>query len=235
LLSLGSAFVSVFLYAAYASWQFNLGLDAAWEFGIGLVLLLLIHEMGHFVVIRAKGLPAALPVFIPFLGAYVSMRRMPQNVRDEAEIALAGPLAGALAGAACFLLYPQVGGAEGHLLLFLAYFSFFINLLNLIPVSPLDGGHIVGAISRWLWPIGLLLLIAAFFYTWNLLLLLLAWLWVSQTIARFRTARRQPYYNIRFPTRLYIAALYFGLAAGLAGALYVTQSLLFAGGGWLGL
>jgi Zn-dependent protease len=234
LLSLGSALLSFALYTAYGSWQLGGDLFAGWEFGLGLVLLLLVHEMGHFVVIRAKGLPAALPVFIPFLGAYVAMRRMPHSVRDEAEIALAGPLAGALAGAVCFLLYQEASGLEAHTLLFLAYFSFLINLLNLAPIAPLDGGHIVGAISRWLWPIGLALIAVAFIYTLNLLLLLLGWLWFSQTIARFRMSRRQPYYDIRLPTRLYISALYFGLAAGLGAALYVAQGLLYGGGGFLG-
>jgi len=230
LLPLGSALLSFALYTWYGSLQFGLG-SGGWQFGLGLVLLLLVHEMGHFVVIRAKGLPASLPIFIPFLGAYVTMRRMPQSVRDEAEIALAGPLAGALAGVACFLMYQEVGEPEGHTLLFLAYFSFFINLLNLIPVSPLDGGHVVGAISRWLWPIGMVLLAAALFYTQNLLLLLLGWLWFSQTIARFRMSRNQPYYALRLPARLYISALYVGLATGLALALYLTQGLLFSGGG----
>jgi Zn-dependent protease len=221
LFPLGSALLSFALYAWYGGWQF----------GLGLVLLLLVHEMGHFVLIRAKGLPASLPIFIPFLGAYVAMRRMPQSVRDEAEIALAGPLAGALAGAACFLAYYEVGEPEGHTLLFLAYFSFLINLLNLIPVWPLDGGRVVGAISRWLWPIGLVLLAVAFYVTQNYLLLLLGWLWFSQTIARFRLSRKQPYYALRLPARLYIAALYFGLAVGLALAVYLTQGLLFSGGG----
>ncbi len=222
-LSFGSALLSFALYTLWRDWQF----------GLGLVLLLLVHEMGHFIVIRAKGLPASLPVFIPFLGAYVTMRRMPQSARDEAEIALAGPLAGALAGAVCFLVYLEIGEPEGHTLLFLAYVSFFINLLNLIPVSPLDGGHIVGAISRWLWPLGLVLLAAALYYTQNLLLLLLGWLWFSQTIARFRVSRNQPYYALRLPARLYISALYFGLAIGLALAFYLTQGLLFSGGGGL--
>jgi Zn-dependent protease len=220
LLPLGSALVSFALYTLYGGWQF----------GLGLVLLLLVHEMGHFIVIRAKGLPASLPVFIPFLGAYVAMRRMPASVRDEAEIALAGPLAGALGGGACFVLAQVVGGADGNTLLFLAYFSFFINLINLLPVTPLDGGHIVGAISRWLWPIGLALLAAGFVYTFNLWLLLLGALFFSQTLSRFRISWRQPYYAVSVGTRFYVSALYFGLALGLGLALYVAQSMLPAGG-----
>jgi len=198
------------------------------EFAIGLMLLLLVHEMGHYVVIRAKGLPAALPIFIPFLGAYVSMRKLPRTVRDEAEIALAGPLTGALGGAACYLAYTQTGDVN---LLLLAYFSFLLNLVNLAPVAPLDGGRVVGAISRWLMPLGLVLLAAAFLYTMNLFLLFLGWLAVTQMIAVFRAARyMRAYYRIGIGARLYIAALYFGLAIGLGLALFVSRGLLFERG-----
>ena len=143
LIFIGSAALSV---VAFWLWT------DSWLLGVGIVALLFVHEMGHFIVIRAKGLPASLPVFIPLLGAYVTMRQAPRNVRDEAEIALAGPIAGGLAGLGCLALY-QVTGERA--LITLAYLTFFINLLNLVPISPLDGGRVVGAISRWLWPIGM--------------------------------------------------------------------------------
>jgi Zn-dependent protease len=183
--------------------------------------------MGHYVVIRAKGLPAGLPVFIPLLGAYVAMRKMPHNVRDEAEIAIAGPLAGALAGVACVALYEQTGL---RLLLVLAYFNFFINLINLIPVSPLDGGRIVGAISRWFWPLGMIALVLGFLYTQSLVLLILAWLGLGQTISRFRSARYADYYHMSWLSRVYITLAYFGLAAGLALAMFATENALVASG-----
>jgi Zn-dependent protease len=193
-----------------------------WEIGVGIVALLFIHEMGHFVVIRAKGLPASLPVFIPLLGAYVTMRRMPRNVRDEAEIALAGPIAGGLAGLGCLALYQATGD---HALLRLAYFSFFINLLNLVPVSPLDGGRIVGAISRWFWLVGLVGLGVGYYYTQNWILLLVAVFGFTQTLARFSGARGQdPYYKISIPARLYVTVLYFGLAGALVLGMLVTQA-----------
>ena len=81
-----------------------------WQFGLGILVLLLVHEMGHFVIIRAKGLPASLPIFIPLFGAYVAMRRLPDTVRDQAEIAIAGPLAGALGGVVCLAIYEQTDG-----------------------------------------------------------------------------------------------------------------------------
>lgn len=197
-----------------------------WQFGVGILALLFIHEMGHYVIIRAKGLPASWPVFIPMLGAYVAMRRVPRNVRDEAEIAIAGPFAGAMASALCFWLYHVTGLT---VLLPLAYFSFLINLLNLIPVSPLDGGRIVGAISRWIWPIGLAAMVIAFLYTLNILLLLLLWLGFIESIRRFRQAASgDPYYKIPLLSRAYVTVFYFGLAAALAIGMFATAGLMVA-------
>jgi Zn-dependent protease len=211
-----SAVVSLIAYA----WLFG------WQFGIGILAVLFIHEMGHYIIIRAKGLPASWPVFIPMLGAYVAMRRMPVNVRDEAEIAIAGPFAGAMASALCLWLYQATGLL---VLLPLAYFSFLINLLNLIPVSPLDGGRIVGAISRWIWPIGLMAMVVAFLYTHNILLLLLLWLGFIESIRRFRLAASgDPYYKIPLLTRVYITVFYFGLAAALAIGMFATEGLMVA-------
>lgn len=195
-----------------------------WQFGVGLLALLFIHEMGHFVVIRAKGMPASLPVFIPLVGAYVAMRRMPSNVRDEAEIAIAGPLAGALASIACFGLYGQT---HLRVILVLAYFNCFINLLNLIPIAPLDGGRIVGAISRWFWPLGLVLVVVGFLYTHSIILILLAWLGFTQTLQRFRASgAKAAYFDLSLLSRLYITALYFGLALGLAAGMLAAEQLL---------
>jgi Zn-dependent protease len=211
-----SAVVSVL---AFWLWTDN------WELGVGIVALLFIHEMGHFIVIRAKGLPASLPVFIPLIGAYVTMRQMPRNVRDEAEIALAGPIAGGLAGLVCLVAYKYTLDPA---LITLAYLTFLINLLNLVPVSPLDGGRIVGAISRWFWPVGLAAVAVGFFYTGNLILLLVAVFGFAQTIGRFATARsRDPYYKISLPARLYVTTLYFGLAGALVLGMLVTQRGFF--------
>jgi Zn-dependent protease len=221
LIFIGSAALSVVAFWLWTN---------SWLLGVGIVALLFIHEMGHFIVIRAKGLPASLPVFIPLIGAYVTMRKMPRNVRDEAEIALAGPIAGGLAGLGCLALY-QVTGERA--LITLAYLTFFINLLNLVPISPLDGGRVVGAISRWLWPIGMGVVGVAFYYFWIhdiqlWILLLVAIFGFAQTVGRFATARsRDPYYKISLPARLYITTLYFGLAAALLLGMLATQSGFF--------
>lgn len=197
-----------------------------WELGLGLTLLLLVHELGHFVLIRAKGLPAALPVFIPFIGAYVAMRRLPPSVRDEAEIALAGPLAGCLSALACLGLYEAT---TIPLFLRLAYWGYLLNLLNLLPLWPLDGGRITGALSRWFW---LLVFSAATGYALvaenGLLLLGTAFAaFLAAQYAR-RKRWRSPYYQISRLARAYVTLVYLGLAATLVVGMIVTHAAVQA-------
>jgi Zn-dependent protease len=115
-----------------------------WRFGVGFAVSILIHELGHFIDIRRRGLPAEMPVFLPGLGAYVRWRACGVTRRQIAQISLAGPLAGWTAAAICFLLYTQT-----HNLLWaaLARTGCVINLLNLIPVWALDGGQAVTALG----------------------------------------------------------------------------------------
>lgn len=214
--TLASGALSFVAYAALLGWQF----------GLGMIALLLVHEMGHFIVIRSKGLPAGLPIFIPMVGAFVTMRRMPKNVRDEAGIALAGPLAGTIGGLVCLLAYWQTGLT---VLLPLAYFSFYLNLLNLIPVGPLDGARVTGAISKWIWPIGLIGVAVAAWYTRDILLILLVVIGSFQLFSRFGAASASAYYNISLGARIYVTLLYFGLAALLAYATYALQPLIASG------
>ena len=115
-----------------------------WRFGVGVVVLILAHEMGHFIEAKRQGLNPALPVFIPFFGAYVAIRDARISPWQHAQVALAGPFAGGL-GALAVLL---VGESDGsRLLQALAYFGFMLNLINLIPVAFLDGGHIARSIG----------------------------------------------------------------------------------------
>jgi Zn-dependent protease len=197
-----------------------------WQFGLGIIVLLFVHEMGHFVVIRAKGLPASLPVFIPLLGAYVAMRKLPLNVRDEAEIGIAGPVAGTAIGLVCLWLGVQFGW---QLMLPLAYFSFFLNLLNLIPVSPLDGARVTSAISKWIWPIGLVGMAIGVWYTWSFLLIVLLVIGFFQMIERFRVSENTAYYRISPAARAYLTTIYFGLIGLLVYLSYATHLLMGQG------
>src|SRR5438067_300828 len=142
---------SIFVSAAFYVWF------GGWWFGIGLIVLLFVHEMGHVIEAKRQGLPVSAPLFIPFLGAMITMREMPQDAWNEAKVAIAGPLVGS-AGAAAFW---AVGAAtDSNHLRALAFLGFLINLFNLLPVVPLDGGRIVGALHPALWLAGFLLLLA---------------------------------------------------------------------------
>ncbi|MHA0857168.1 site-2 protease family protein [Paenibacillus sp. CMAA1364] len=142
----GAIFSMVISIGAYA-------LIYPWGFAIGIVLLLFIHEMGHVIAAKQKGLPVSAPLFIPFLGAMIAMKKHPQDASTEAYIALGGPILGSLGALGVF------AGAyywDSPLLYSLAYVGFFLNLINLLPIHPLDGGRIATAVSRWLWVVGLI-------------------------------------------------------------------------------
>ena len=113
-----------------------------WKFAVGFVLLILVHELGHFFEAKRQGLDVSGPRFIPFLGAYVSIKNAPLNPWKNALVALAGPAVGGVGAAICLL----IGNAyDSDLLRALAYFGFLINLFNMIPIGILDGGAIVRA------------------------------------------------------------------------------------------
>jgi Zn-dependent protease len=127
-----------------------------WQFALGFVLLIFIHEMGHVVVLRMRGIDAGLPVFLPFLGAFVAMKEQPKSVYDESLSAIAGPVfgvVGAFGALALGMVY------DSDLLRAIAYFGFFLNLFNLLPVLPLDGGRTVASLSPKLWLAGLVMLL----------------------------------------------------------------------------
>jgi Zn-dependent protease len=113
-----------------------------WRFGIGFVLLILVHESGHYVEARRQGLNPQIPVFIPFLGAYVALRNQPFDPWRNALVSIAGPVAGGVGALAC-LVYGNA--VDSDLLRALAYVGFLLNLFNLLPIGPLDGGHVLRA------------------------------------------------------------------------------------------
>lgn len=122
------------------------------EVAVGLVVMLFIHELGHVIAARRVGLPVSAPVFIPFLGALINMKRHPRDAATEAYMAFGGPLLGTIGASVCFWI-----GWRWNIpvLLVVANVGFFLNLINLLPIHPLDGGRIVVAVTRWLWLVGL--------------------------------------------------------------------------------
>lgn len=123
-----------------------------WGFAVGFVLLLLVHELGHVIAAKRIGLPVSAPLFIPFVGALISMKKQPLDAKTEAYVAFGGPILGTLGATAVFIAAYYM---DSPLLYSLAYIGFFLNLINLLPIHPLDGGRIATAVSRWLWLVGL--------------------------------------------------------------------------------
>ena len=190
-----------------------------WKFAAGFVGLIFVHEMGHVFAAMALGIPVSAPIFIPFLGASIVMRQNPRDAMTEALMAYAGPLAGGVGSWVCLWVgqnydLPWVVGV--------AFYSFFINLFNLIPVPPLDGGRVCAAVSRWFWVfgIGLLLLFIAYFGQWTMLVLLgVIVLFAFRRIRddfRYRHSM-QEYYRIPLAQRAMVAVFY----VALAGVLFV--------------
>jgi Zn-dependent protease len=147
-LAKGKFFVSLFKL----KFLFSLGAFVAFywalygmKFGIGFALLILVHEMGHFIAIKRRGLPADMPVFLPGLGAYVRWAALGVSVQTRAFVSLAGPLAGCVGSAACALLWMKTGDP---LWIGLASLSALLNVLNLIPVWVLDGGQAIAALDK---------------------------------------------------------------------------------------
>lgn len=145
------------------------------ETAIGLVIMLFIHEMGHVFAAKQKKLPVSLPVFIPFLGALITMKKHPRDAVTEAYIAFGGPLLGSIGALAALLIGVWL---DQMLLVAIAYIGFFLNLINLLPIHPLDGGRISVAVTRWLWLFGL---IGGFFVILYLksILFFIVWLWFA--------------------------------------------------------
>lgn len=135
-----------------------------WPFAAGFVALLFVHEMGHVAALRMMGIKATAPMFIPFMGAFIGMKQMPDNAYAEAVMAYGGPLLGTLGAIGC----AGAGFVTGNPFWFaLAMSGFLLNLFNLLPISPLDGGRIIGVLSPKLWLVGLIGACGLFYYTWS--------------------------------------------------------------------
>jgi Zn-dependent protease len=201
----GTMLLSMLAY----SWVFG------WRYAAGFVLLIFVHEMGHYLAARKRGLAVGAPTFLPFVGAWIEMKQMPHDVETEAFVGFAGPLAGTAGALACYWVARQTGS---ELLLALAYSGCMLNLFNLIPVSPLDGGRITAIISPKIWLAGVPLLAALFFYRPSPMLILIAILAYPQLKAALSGRHERPpeYYQVPREARINYAVMYLGLAAFLA-------------------
>jgi Zn-dependent protease len=142
-----------------------------WWYAVGFVLLLFVHEMGHYIAARQRGLNVGAPTFIPFIGAWVQLKDMPHDAETEAYVGLGGPFLGTVGALLCYFI---ARAYESNTLLAVAYSGLFLNLFNLIPLSPFDGGRITAVLSPRVWLLGVPVLGALFFYRPSPMLILIA-------------------------------------------------------------
>ncbi len=215
LATVGTMAVSI---AAYGSiWGF--------AFGAGFVALILVHEMGHVIQLRREGVKASVPIFIPFLGAVIGSRSLGDNALAEAKVGLAGPILGSIGSAACILIWHATGN---DLWRALAYTGFLINLFNLMPVVPLDGGRAMAAMTPWMWIVGFAGLAVLAFIVPNPVFVLVLIVGAYEIYRRWSQRRHggaqaQAYYRVAPIDRILIGAVYLSLIALLVVGMHATN------------
>jgi Zn-dependent protease len=203
----GTMIISVVVYA------FIFG----WKYAVGFVLLLFIHELGHYIAARQKGLDVGAPTFIPFLGAWIEMKDMPKDAQTEAYVGLGGPLLGTVGSIACYFLARNY---DSTWLLAVAYSGFFLNLFNLIPLSPFDGGRITAVLSPRIWLVGVPVLLGLFVYKPSPMLILMAIMAAPQVLKALRyradSDEAKTYYLVSPAVKLEYGTYYIVLLGFLA-------------------
>jgi Zn-dependent protease len=198
-----------------------------WQVAIGLVAMIFVHEMGHVVEIRRQGMQATAPIFIPFLGAAIFQRSHAQSPVRQAQIGIAGPIAGTLAAIVALVLYVAT---NVDLFLYWAYLGFWINLFNLIPFGMLDGGWITAPISKWVQVAGLVVLGVLFFAgVVNVLVVIVVALGMGMVYRRFRDRAFDTYLTSGPASARYaIGAAWLALVVFLGVAFYQTELMVEA-------
>jgi Zn-dependent protease len=216
----GTALVSV---AAYSLWF-------GWWFAVGFVVLLFVHEMGHVIQLRREGVKASAPMFIPFMGAVITSRSLGGSALAEARVGLAGPILGTFGAVACLIVGEAV---DSDFFRALAYIGFFLNLFNLLPIVPLDGGRAMAAMAPWMWFAGFGVLVALELLYPNPILLIIV-LFAGYELYRRWHARKSgsveqaAYYRVAPRHRLLVAGVYIGLVLLLV--LGMEQSHILSSG-----
>ncbi len=193
---------------------------------IGFVSIVLVHEIGHAVVIRAKGLRAGMMVFIPFIGGAVTLKDQPRSAYDDAQIGLAGPIAGTFASLIVLQIFKWT---NAPLYLAIAAAGFAVNLLNLLPIGMLDGGRISAAVTKWMWVFGGGALVYKVIKQPNPLMLLVLALVAFQVYASIaREKDDKTFYEVTLTQRASIAVAYFFLVVFLGHQTWMSLSRLGA-------
>jgi Zn-dependent protease len=211
------AFTLVFTMVA-SVWAY--ALLYGWKFAVGIVLMIFIHEMGHVIVLRARGIEAGLPVFLPFLGAFVSMKSQPKSVYDESLSGIAGPVFGVVGAFGALGLASLY---DSNMLRAIAYVGFLLNLFNLLPVLPLDGGRTVASLSPKIWLAGLVMLLG--YEVWRPspvipIILLLGGFELYRRWKGRNTAASKAYFALTPRQRLNIGGAYVGLIVVILWAMH---------------
>jgi len=198
-----------------------------WPYAAGFVALMLAHEMGHFVAARQCGLNVGAPTFIPFLGAWIELKDQPLDVRTEAYVAMAGPVVGTIAAVAVYLWSRWT---DSTVLLAIAYAGLFLNLFNLLPLSPLDGGRITAIISPRVWLIGAPLMLAMLLYRPSPVLAIVAIMAFPQLVKAWKYDPKAPenlaYYGVPLQAKLEYGGLYLALTAYLGIMTFEVHEML---------
>jgi Zn-dependent protease len=184
-----------------------------WKFALGFVLLLFVHEMGHVIQLRREGVPISGMLFIPFLGAAVGTRSLGGSAIAEARVGLAGPILGSI-GAAVVMIAGFATDSE--FLQALAFTAFFLNLFNLLPVVPFDGGRAMAAMAPWMWFVGLGAMAVFLFTHPNPVLILFLLLGAYEVYRRWKTRKsgeegNPDYYDVPTAQRVLVGAVYVAL------------------------
>lgn len=203
----GTMLISVVVYA------FIFG----WRYAVGFVGLLFVHEAGHYIAAKQRGLNVGAPTFIPFVGAWIQLKDQPHDAETEAFVGLGGPLLGTVGALVVYWMAKSYGATW---LLAVAYSGFFLNLFNLIPLSPFDGGRITAVLSPRVWLVGVPVLGAVFLYRPSPMLILIAFLAAPQVwkAIKYRSdsTEAKTYYAVKTSTKLEYGAYYLLLLAFLA-------------------
>lgn len=217
--TLGTMFISI---AAYT-------LAFGWPFAVGLVLLLFVHEMGHVIQLRREGVEASAPVFIPFLGAMISAKSLGDDAVAEARVGLAGPILGTIGTLIPLAVWLATGS---DLWRAIAYVGFFINLINLLPVLPLDGGRAMAVLGPKVWIAGLLIAVAAtVFFLGPFMLIFVLVFGGPELYYRFKNRNSEEsraFHTVPARTKVAVGIVYLALAAVLivgAAETYVPRTL----------
>ncbi len=195
-----------------------------WPFAAGFIALLFVHEMGHVIALRREGLKASAPMFIPFLGAVIAARSLGENALAEARVGLSGPILGSIGSAACILVWHATGN---DLWRALAFTGFFLNLFNLLPVVPLDGGRAMAAMAPWMWFLGFVAMIPLAILLPNPIIVLILLFAGYETYRRWQLRRaggaaQEAYYRVKPLDRALVAAVYLSLVALLVVGMHAT-------------